>query len=166
MTGPAALQFRDALRTDAAEMTRIAFHSKGHWGYSPEFMHACRDELTVTAQAIDDANRHFEVALDGAELVGFSALEDQCEDRIELGAMFVEPGRICTGVGRQLMQRAVLRAVKLGARQLVIVADPHALAFYRAAGAIPCGECPSGSIAGRMLPLLRLDLPVTDSTDP
>ena len=162
----ASLRFRAARPTDAVEMTRLALRSKAHWGYSSAFMRACRDELTVTAKAIGDDGRYYEVALDGAELVGFYALEDQCEDRIELGAMFVEPGRIGTGVGRLLMQRAITYAARLGARLMEIVADPHALAFYRAAGATHCGECPSGSIPGRMLPLLGLDLPPDESTLP
>jgi len=30
------------------ELSRLAFRSKAHWGYSPEFMAACRDELGVS----------------------------------------------------------------------------------------------------------------------
>jgi hypothetical protein len=39
-----------------------------------------------------------------------------------------------------------------------IEADPHAEAFYLGRGARCVGTAPSGSIPGRMLPLLEIDL--------
>ena len=56
--------------------------------------------------------------------------------------------------------RAYLRrpAARLGARRMLIAADPHAVAFYQAAGAVRHGECASASIPGRKLPLLYLDI--------
>lgn len=113
----------------------------------------------VSSQAIEAPDRHYVVAVEGAQIIGFYALEDQRGERIELGAMFVEPRRIGTGVGRQLMQRAMAHAAQLGARRLIIQSDPNALAFYQAAGASRCGERESESVPGRMLPLLQLDLP-------
>jgi len=114
--------------------------------------------LTVPAQAIAAGEIHGEVALDGKRPIGFYTLEDLRDGQIELGALFVDPPCIGQGVGRQLLERAKSRAAQLGARVLSIQGDPHALAFYRAAGATLCGERESGSIAGRMLPLLRIEL--------
>ena len=42
------VSFRSATAADAAELTDIAFRSKAYWGYSEEFMEACREELTLT----------------------------------------------------------------------------------------------------------------------
>ena len=154
----ANLEIRPASPADADALSRLAMRSKAHWGYSQAFMDACREELTYSAQQLDAAGRHFVLAFNGEDLAGFYALEDQRNDRIELGAMFVDPGLIGTGVGRRLMQHAIDHASRLGARWLEIVADPHALAFYQAAGAVQSGECASASIPGRMLPRLLLDL--------
>lgn len=153
------LAFRAASPGDAPGLRRLAIRAKAHWGYPPEFMRACREELMVSSQAIEAPDRHYVVAVEGAQIIGFYALEDQRGERIELGAMFVEPRRIGTGVGRQLMQRAMAHAAQLGARRLIIQSDPNALAFYQAAGASRCGERESESVPGRMLPLLQLDLP-------
>jgi len=152
------ISFRPALATDAVKLSRLALRSKAYWGYPQDFMLACEEELAVSAQAIEDGETHYEVALDQQRLIGFYALEDLCDGEIELGALFVDPPYIGQGVGRQLMARARSCAAQLGARVLKIQGDPHALAFYRAAGAELCGERESGSIPGRMLPLLRIEL--------
>lgn len=155
---PDTLTFRDAYVTDAPVLSRLSTRSKAHWGYSAEFMHACEQELTVSAAEISSTDNHFVVVIDRQELIGFYALEHMRDGEIELIAMFVEPQFIGKGVGRQLMQQAINHAAQLGATRLTIQSDPHALAFYQAAGAEPYGERESGSIPGRFLPLLRIDL--------
>jgi hypothetical protein len=45
-----------------------------------------------------------------------------------------------------------------GAARMTIEADPDAAPFYRHLGARDIGLAPSGSIAGRVLPKLALDL--------
>jgi N-acetylglutamate synthase-like GNAT family acetyltransferase len=157
MTG--RVSFRPAEAADAADLGELAFRSKAHWGYPEAFMRACREELSVSASAIESDDRHFVVALQDHALVGYYCLEDQRQDSIELGGMFVEPECIGTGIGRQLMARAIEQAAQLGARSMIIQADPNAVAFYRAAGAQPWTMRESDSIPGRMLPLLRLQLP-------
>ena len=57
---------------------------------------------------------------------------------------------------------AKAHAVKLGAHTMTIQGDPHALEFYRAAGASVIGEMESGSIPGRFLPLLEIPLITAD----
>jgi hypothetical protein len=61
-------------------------------------------------------------------------------------------------VGRALWTDAVGRARAAGCRSLDIEADPHAEAWYAGRGAVTIGRVPSGSIAGRTLPLMRLEL--------
>ena len=39
---------RRALPSEAASQSALARRSKAVWGYSPEFMEACRDELTLS----------------------------------------------------------------------------------------------------------------------
>ena len=76
----------------------------------------------------------------------------------ELSSLFVEPTRLRCGAGRQLFDWAKQTARSAGAAHLVIEADPYAAGFYRRMGAIDAGTVPSGSIPGRMLPVLKLTL--------
>ncbi len=41
---------RAAKPEDAGKLSELAFQSKAHWGYSSEFMEACRHELIITPQ--------------------------------------------------------------------------------------------------------------------
>jgi GNAT superfamily N-acetyltransferase len=156
------VSFRDALPTDATDLSELAFCSKAHWGYTAEFMQACRRELTVIPESIAGDDIQYVVAVIKRELAGFYALENLTDKRIELGALFMEPKYIGQGIGRQLMARAKAHAIKLGANTMTIQGDPHALEFYRAAGARVIGEMESGSIPGRFLPLLEIPLATVD----
>jgi N-acetylglutamate synthase-like GNAT family acetyltransferase len=153
---------RAATEQDASRLSLIAFQAKAYWGYPEEFMHACHAELTVTAEAIASSEKHFVVAMQQQELIGFYSLEglvDQQGDRqIELGSLYVGPKYIGKGIGRLLMGRAKAHAGMLGAHSVFIQSDPHAVEFYRAAGAVVVGEKESGSIPGRFLPLLEVSL--------
>lgn len=159
MTRPLAI--RPAHVDDAAALTGLAVRSKAHWGYSPEFMDACRAELTWTAEELADAERGFLVFVaerDGTP-VGFYALEPLAGEGIELDSMFVEPAHIGTGVGRALLDHALHQSRQLRRRTMVIRSDPNAAAFYEAAGAVKVGEAASESLAPRKLPVLELAVP-------
>ena len=149
--------FRRARPTEAPLLSELAVRSRAYWGYPLEFMHACRDELSVDPESIDADGRFYETAIEDDRIAGFYTLDGRGEF-IELEALFVEPEHIGKGIGRQLIDRARRRAVELGARILTIQGDPHALEFYLAAGAVVVGERESDSIRGRMLPLLEIDL--------
>lgn len=98
------------------------------------------------------------MALLDSELAGFHAIEDVSGHEFELTALFVEPARMGTGVGRSLIEHAKAEARERGARVLTIQGDPNAERFYRAAGAEPVGQRPSESVAGRSLPLFAIEL--------
>jgi GNAT superfamily N-acetyltransferase len=150
---------RPARVEEAAPLTELAMRSKAHWGYDDAFMAACRDELTMRAEFID----RIDVAeLDG-EVVGMVRLEAGApgpSGRLsgQLEDMFVDPRAIGTGVGRALFRHAIRRAAAEGMTVLHIDADPNAEGFYLSMGAVRVGESPSGSIPGRVLPQLRLDV--------
>jgi len=142
---------RPARADEADLLSDLAFRSKRAWGYDDLFMEACREELHVTPESIGICPTF--VAESGGEIVGFYQLEDDA-----LSAMFVEPERMRSGVGRALCAHltALARARRLAA--VVIQSDPNAQGFYEAMGAERIGETPSASIPGRLLPLLRLSL--------
>jgi hypothetical protein len=66
-------------------------------------------------------------------------------------------------VGRTLLREAVTQARARGALIVEIQADPHAEAFYVRAGARRIGERASGSIPGRLLPMLEIAVHVAES---
>lgn len=149
---------RPAMPQEHELLAGIALRSKAHWGYSPEFMAACRDELAVSASDIENPRRHYFLAELHAEVVGYHALERLSADEFELEALFVEPERIGQGIGRALMEHARSCARNFGARTLLIQGDPNAAAFYLAAGGVRVGERESESIPGRYLPEFRVPL--------
>jgi GNAT superfamily N-acetyltransferase len=148
-------------------LSELAFRSKAAWGYSKEFMEACRDELTVTADEIAAA-RVLEI---GDEVVGFYALREIEADAgaggvervndsksAELEYLFVQPAAFRRGHGREMFEHAVDDARARGFRRVVIQGDPNAAAFYRQVGAEQVRERPSASVPGRVLPLFELAL--------
>jgi GNAT superfamily N-acetyltransferase len=146
---------RPAAPGDLGALSDLAFRSKGYWGYSAEFLEACREELTVTAQRLDEES--IWVAEAGGEVLGFAASRVE-EEVAELVDLFVEPEHIGSGVGAALWAHVIAHVAATGATRLRIEADPHAEEWYQRRGAVRVGETPSGSIPGRLLPLLEYSL--------
>lgn len=151
-----AIVFRGARGNEAGLLGEVAIRSKGHWGYGEEFLDACRAELTFRPE--DMAARRIVVADSLAGIIGFYSIDGHPPSG-ELVNLWVVPERIGTGLGRKLWQHAVATAGKAGYMSLHIEADPNAVGFYRAMGAEQIGEVPSGSLPGRVLPLLTFRLP-------
>lgn len=156
---------RPARPGEAALLSELALRSKGHWGYDAAFLESCREELTLGEAAV----RRTCVAEVGGAVVGFGTVEG-APPVGEIGMLFVDPVAIGQGVGRALLTHLVDLAAVAGFARLRIEADPYAEAFYLAQGAVRVGEIASGSVAGRVLPLLELDVgdrvhggPMTDS---
>jgi N-acetylglutamate synthase-like GNAT family acetyltransferase len=143
---------RPARIEDLEELTALALRSKAAWGYSAEFMEACREELTIREAHLPDV---FVLVREGAP-IGFYSLQQLTSDRVELVHLFIDPGEMRKGHGAALLRDAVARARASGWRVLVIQGDPYAAAFYRAMGARQVGSRESESIPGRMLPLFEL----------
>lgn len=148
-------RLRRARSAEADQLNELALRSKGHWGYGSKFLQACRAELTLEPECIDDAEVIVLEVVD--RIVGFYTLVEWDSD-LELGHFFVDPPVIGQGVGRLLWEDAVKRARGLGFKRLLIRSDPHAEGFYRKLGAERIGEVPSAVSAGRVLPLLLYTL--------
>jgi len=143
---------RPARPDELPALSELALRSKAVWGYSAEFMAACRSELTVRAEHLPLA---FVAELEGT-IAGFYALSVLDAARVELEFLFVEPGSLRRGCGRALLLHAREQARRLGCSAIAIQGDPHAAGFYAAVGARPIGSRESDSIPGRMLPLYEL----------
>lgn len=150
------IKLRFAQGSEADLLSELAFESKAHWGYSPEFMAACRDDLKI--HATDCATGRVVVACDGDEIVGFYQVAGTAPAG-ELADLFVKPAYIGSGVGKKLLKHAEQFARQLGMESLEIHSDPNAKDFYLHMGATEMGSSPSGSIPGRVLPRLFLKIP-------
>ena len=146
---------RPARREELPALSELALRSKAVWGYSAEFMAACRGELTVDEA---DLPCTFVKESDGV-ITGFYALSEIDPTRAELEFLFVEPHELRRGHGFELLQHAREQASLRGYRTIVIQGDPNAAGFYARAGAQPIGERESSSIPGRMLPIYELPCP-------
>jgi N-acetylglutamate synthase-like GNAT family acetyltransferase len=149
---------RVAAQDEAAAISALAVRSKAHWGYSDDFMQACRGELTYSEAQIGSTSFDFRICEVAGRIAGFYALEFLKPEEAELEALFVEPELVGRGFGRMLIEHAKKNATASGIRQLVIQGDPNATDFYEAAGGVRAGQRESGSIPGRYLPLFRIDL--------
>jgi len=133
----------------------LCLRSKAVWGYDAEFMEACRSELSFAPA--DLVSSKIAVAACGDSVLGVAQVRVTGRDA-DLAKLFVEPAALRGGVGRALFAWATDAAREMGAQRMVIEADPDAAPFYRHLGAHDAGLAPSGSIPGRMLPRLTLDL--------
>jgi GNAT superfamily N-acetyltransferase len=113
-----------------------------------------RPHLEANPDAIDLPVEQIErgevlVADLGDLTVGFAAvlLED---DHLELDGLFVEPDMWRRGIGAALTEAAAHEARRRGLA-LMVVANPHALDFYRR-----CGFSEEGTVATRFGPGIRM----------
>ena len=149
-------RIRPAVPEEASLLSELAMRSKAHWGYSAEFMEACRAELTIREADVSRDGYLCNVAEQGGTILGYYALQDESGGVYELDALFVDPPYIGSGVGRSLVQHAAQVLSERGAKRMVIQGDPNAITFYKAAGAVQIGSRESESIPGRQLPLFEL----------
>ena len=150
------VQMRAADPTEVESLEKLAFRSKAAWGYDEAFMAASRAELAIPVEAVEQG-RVF-VAESDDRLLGFFALDPLDTGDVELTHLFVDPKAIGRGHGKQLWDQALVEAERLGARRLVVVADPKAEPFYVSQGAEWIEEVESPVLPGRRLPRLGYTL--------
>jgi GNAT superfamily N-acetyltransferase len=151
----ATVHLRPARPGEEDLLCELCLRSKAVWGYDAAFLDACRLELRPKATVV--AAGLVQVAEIGGRVAGCAEISVSGE-AAHLEKLFVEPGLIGSGIGALLMDWAADEAARLGAREMMIEADPGAVPFYRRRGAREAGTVPSGSIPGRFLPKLVLDL--------
>lgn len=155
MLGTMLIVVRCAELEELRALSALCLRSKAVWGYDPSFLEACREELSFRPQDLQSTG--IGVAETDNGIVGVVQIK-VVNAEADLMKLFVEPARMRGGVGRVLMNWAVERARSLGAIRMFIEADPYAAQFYRDNGAYDVGFAASGSIPGRMLPKLVIDL--------
>jgi predicted N-acetyltransferase YhbS len=151
------LEIRPGYAADAAALSAVARESKALWGYSRQWLDRWRADLTISAEDIDRMIVRVAV-LDGV-IAGFGAIQRLIEGW-ELAHLWVHPSYGRQGVGTRLLADLGEAARAAGAERLSIVADPHAVPFYRKAGAVGVGEvaAPMPGAEARVLVGMSLEL--------
>jgi GNAT superfamily N-acetyltransferase len=149
------ITLRPADPSEADVLTDLCLRSKAVWGYDATFMAKCRAELTLTAA--DIAAHAIMVAERDGTVVGMAQVALHGASA-EIDKLFVDPTVLRSGAGRALYDWCIETARKAGAKLITMDADPDAAPFYRRMGALDDGVTPSGSIAGRFLPRLKVVL--------
>ena len=142
-----------------SDLSDLCFRSKAVWGYDAEFMDACRSELSFKPRDLELTP--IAVAEHDGRPIGVAQVK-VVDDEADLLKLFIDPSALRSGTGKALLVWATDVAKKLGAARLIIDADPDAAPFYRRMGAYDVGQAPSGSVPGRMLPKLAMNLCPTD----
>jgi len=146
------MRIRAGATTEVLELSSLALESKRYWGYDEAFMELCRPELMV---GVDEVERGLVMVAEDeiGDVVGFYMLSDA--PRPELSMLFVSPGAIGRGIGKQLILDALGVARSRDWGSLVIESDPFAASFYEHMGAVLIGSTRSAS-TGRSLSLYEL----------
>jgi ribosomal protein S18 acetylase RimI-like enzyme len=138
----ALITIRDARPEERAALEALQRRSSDVWEEYRAQLAAHPDAIELPAQAI--AERRVRVAVGACgELLGFSALDPVRDGACELDGLFVEPGDMRRGVGRELVGDAGRRARAAGARRVDVVANPRAVGFYERVGFRAGAEMPT-----------------------
>lgn len=150
------LSFRDAIPEDAERLTALARLAKASWDYPEAWLNEWRDDLRFTPTYIVD-NKVL-VAISEEKIVGVVALE--WADQPVLEHLWIAPKFQRQGLGKRLVERALVIAKECGWDSLVVQSDPNASQFYQSVGAVLIGEvdAPVCGVA-RSLPVFRLYVP-------
>jgi GNAT superfamily N-acetyltransferase len=111
------------------------------------------DAITVPAEQLADGCVF--LAEDDAGVAGFAAVIPRPDGEAELDALFVEPHRWKSGIGRLLVDHAAEMARRNGARFLHVTGNPHAEGFY-----VSCGFRVTGTIDTRFGAGLAMQRPL------
>jgi GNAT superfamily N-acetyltransferase len=126
-----AIRLRPVRVEDGPRLREIAIAAKAHWGYDLERVRAWGAEITVVSEEV---GKDIVVAEeDGGVIVGWASVEPR-GDAWWLEDLWVDPGRMGTGVGSRLFREATRLARSAGATRMEWEAEPNALGFYEKMG--------------------------------
>ena len=149
------IKIRLARPEELQALSELCLRSKAVWEYDQEFLSACKDELALHEEELTSS--HIAVAELNGKIAGIAQVKME-NWNAHLLKMFVEPTNLKNGIGSALFDWARETSKANGATKLIIESDPNAAEFYRLMAARDVGFAPSGSIPGRMLPMLEYDL--------
>ncbi|PEP14372.1 GNAT family N-acetyltransferase [Bacillus wiedmannii] len=147
------MKIRNALLSEANELSELALHSKATWNYSEAFILACKEDLTITEGYISN---NFVCVLENENTkIGFFSF---LRNDKALDFLYIHPRYKGKGYGKIMWKFVIEQANELGIKSFTIDSDPNAKGFYLKMGAKLIGETPSTVFEDRLLPLLQYDV--------
>jgi ribosomal protein S18 acetylase RimI-like enzyme len=143
---------RDATPNETASLEALQLRASLVWEEYREPLLADPQVIVVSASAIAAGRVRVAVAEEDAP-AGFSVVTPVIDGACELDGLFVEPGLMGRGIGRELVADVVSRSA--GAARLDVIANPRAVGFYEKLGFQP-GE----TVETRFGAALRMHLPL------
>lgn len=147
------MKIRNALLSEANELSELALHSKATWNYSEEFILACKEDLTITEEYIKN-NFVYILENENTKIGFFSFLRSENA----LDFLYIHPDYKGKGYGKKLWGSVVEKAIGLGLTSFKIDSDPNAKGYYLKMGAKLIGGTPSTVFKERLLPVLKYDV--------
>jgi GNAT superfamily N-acetyltransferase len=145
---------RPAIADEGERLRDIAVAAKAFWRYDTERVWAWASSGDFSSAGL--ARKQVFVAVSGRTAVGWAATFRQGEV-LWLDDLWVEPGSMGQGIGRQLFEHAVASGKQQGAARVEWEAEPNAIGFYEKMGGryVRDGDL---SVWGRVNPVMGLDL--------
>ncbi len=126
------MRIRDANEDEAAVLEALQRRSSDVWEQYREQLAAHPDVIELPQAFIDSGWVRVAAAGDDTP-IGFSVVIPTDTGAAELDGLFVEPEQMQRGVGRALVEDAVIRSAARGGRALEVTAGP-AQGFYERTG--------------------------------
>lgn len=146
-------EFLRGLPEHASILTEIAVAAKRHWGYPEKWIQIWLPALTISPEYISENEVWLAVVND--KPVAYYSLKQDGKD-LWLDNLWILPGHIGQGIGRQVFNHALERSRAYDVYVLKIEADPNAQSFYEKMGAHKVDEH-HGEVDGqpRILPIME-----------
>lgn len=138
---------------EEAYLSDLAIRSKAYWGYSLEFLDACRPHLKIDSTYLKDWPVY--VLEKDSVIIGFYSLKT-IKNENRLDQLWIEPNFIRNGFGKILFAHAISTAKTLGWNSLRLAGEPDAVVFYEKMGAKLIGQVQSRLSNDLFLPLMEI----------
>ena len=149
------VEIRDARMSDLDALRDIFRRAALANDDEREVLLANPDALELGSGPVREGRTRVATAADG-QVVGFATAVTRGEV-VEIEDLFVDPDWMGQGVGRRLVREIVVDARRRRARRVEVIANTHALGFYRKVGFVVDRE-----VSTRFRPARRMRLDVGD----
>ncbi len=132
---------RAAVPSEMGALVELQRRSSLVWEEYRDSLLAHPEVIEVPAGAL--AAGQVRVAVSDGVIVGFATVMPVSGGVGEVDGLFVEPDLMRGGIGRLLVEDAVVIACDHGLARLEVTANPRALGFYEKVGFVAVGEVPT-----------------------
>jgi GNAT superfamily N-acetyltransferase len=136
-------------------LSDLAIRSKSVWGYSEEFLEACRPHLKIDKEYL--SKWPVFIMEEDNQIKGFYSLKI-INHEPRLDNLWIEPPHLKHGIGKQLFKHATETAKALGWASFRLAGEPGAVVFYEKMGAKIIGTVQSRLKNDLFLPHMEMNL--------